>query len=226
MHPLGLIPARAIGWTVALDDAKSNAAPSVGIAPFDWNLELQSLLPSLPVGEIRGVGLQNSLGATLNLPLRFSYTFDAPTDSRSSESQHQISLVTQGSAAEVWLNHQPLTLACEEKQRRGENKKLSYEGVIPGKNLRAKNNLIEVRIAPPVAAGDRVLELSLSAAPRQVNVGARFPPDPPASPCAPTKRQFALTRGRRLGVLNRDFACELEHGRMCHAKSAKAQRIR
>jgi hypothetical protein len=69
------------------------------------------------------------------------------------------------------LNQRLLNLASQEKQRRGENKKLEYEGTIPGKDLRAHGNTIGVRILPPVAAGDRVLELSLSPAPRHVSVG-------------------------------------------------------
>lgn len=153
MHGLGPIPSSAIGWHVSAGahNGRAQAIPLQGHSPFAWNLELQSVL-----------GLRSAI---LGTPLVFSYRFELPRG-EPDDTQYQLSLTTQGSAARVGIGNREITLTVEEKQRRGENKKLECTAQLAARDLRSGELWVE--IAPPVQPYDCVLDLSLVEAPAQI----------------------------------------------------------
>jgi Fe-S-cluster-containing hydrogenase component 2 len=167
MHDLGLIPQRAFGWEVTPLAANSRW-PSAGAltaswasSPFQWDVALQGLLAPR----------DTTSSATLTSALGFRYEFHVSGDDLRSENQHEIAVVTQAASAAVWLNGTQLELACEEKQRRGENKKLTYSGHVPRSYLRRGRNLLAVRIEPPIAPGDVALDVRILPAAGQIQTG-------------------------------------------------------
>lgn len=171
MHDLALVSTKAIGWRVAplafVKDRNWQTKTyrdhtwSAGMGPFNWNLELQALLGNF--GKVSG--------ALLDQAVCFRYHFDSTRDRLSADRQYQLTLVTQGAAAEVWLNGKLVTMTCEEAQRRGENRKLRYEAFLAANQLQRGENVLAVLVQPEVQPGDRVLELQLAQAAQQLAVG-------------------------------------------------------
>jgi CRP-like cAMP-binding protein/Fe-S-cluster-containing hydrogenase component 2 len=167
MHDLGLLPQRAMGWEVTPLSATSRWPPTGALSaalvssPFAWDLALQAQLARR--------NLQS--GATLETAVGFRYEFHVASEDRRGDARHELILVTQGASAAVWLNGQALELTCEEKQRRGENQKLTYGCLLDSTHLRRGRNLLAVRVEPPVAAGDVVLDVRIAPAAGQMQLG-------------------------------------------------------
>lgn len=163
MHDLGLVPARMAGWRVAPTSIVRDASWTqpkfrdgswpLCTTPLDWNLELQSLLRASGVSA-------TSLQLTETVCFRLAFDVDAAALG----ARHELSLVTQGSAAQVWLNGQPLVLETSEKRHRDKAKKNKgrwYEGPFPAGRLRRRGNVLAIEITGPVAAGEGVLDVEV-----------------------------------------------------------------
>jgi Fe-S-cluster-containing hydrogenase component 2 len=170
MHDLGLIPARAPGWRVRRAAALSgeswtalsfnDAQWSIGSTPIDWNLELQSLL---------GRG-----GTVLDEAVAFRYPFEAAREALASP--WELAVRTRGSAASVWLNGRPLTGDFTKGKHFDSSLRGTdwgrFDAVIEGSALRRGDNILAVRIEPPIQAGEPVLHLRLVPTAGELSLGA------------------------------------------------------
>jgi Fe-S-cluster-containing hydrogenase component 2 len=162
MHDLGIIPEKSLGWKFQLGAAVTQSNwnqagfrdshwPSGG-GPFPWDLNLQ-----LPLSK----SATTFLGPTLEEAVYFRYEFEIQRSKLRGPRRYRLFLVSNGSAAEVWVNGQAVELPQDAKQK----KKGEYEGNLAESVIRPGKNLVAVAVRPPVEFGEIVLSLRLDMPP-------------------------------------------------------------
>jgi Fe-S-cluster-containing hydrogenase component 2 len=152
MHDLGIIPEQSVGWQFA--PASAVGAKSwqshgfrarhwaVGVAPFQWTLDLFEQLASRA-----RAGKWQMENASLIEPICFRFPFEL-TRSQYQSGQFSLAISSRGMTVRAWLNGKPIT--AEEPANPAKKAKLDELQVrLTQADVRKGSNLLAVEISPP-----------------------------------------------------------------------------
>ncbi|MEO8496877.1 MAG: 4Fe-4S dicluster domain-containing protein, partial [Planctomycetota bacterium] len=153
MHDLGIIPEQSVGWLFAPASRAGSSSwqkPryrtngwSVGVAPFNWTIDLFEALASSAVAK----SWQTAVGHVPE-PICFRHEFQLSRD-QLRRGSFVIAVASKGLTVRAWINGTAIEAPAPANPKKAKDDEL--QATIESSQLRRGSNLLAVEVSPPVS---------------------------------------------------------------------------